>query len=173
MTDHSALLLAHTRDVADFPKPGVLFKDLTPLFADADAFATVVSAFTDRWAGQIDAVAGIEARGFIVGPPIALALDLPFVPIRKAGKLPGSVHTRRYDLEYGTATLEIQTGALSSGQRVLIVDDVLATGGTALAAADLVGQCAAVVAGYAFLLELGMLGGRDALAHPVQSVATV
>lgn len=176
MTDPelSRLVLSRTRDVPDFPKPGVLFKDVTPLFADATVFGTVIDAVAQRWRGQVDVVAGVEARGFIVGTPLALALQLPFVPVRKAGKLPGPVHARSYDLEYGTATLEVQQDALGVGRRVLVVDDILATGGTAAAAAALIEDgCGASVAGFLFLLELSFLSGRDALNHEIQSLAVV
>lgn len=173
MSDARELLLSRTREVPDFPEPGVLFKDVTPLFADSRAFDVVIEEFCSTWRERVDAVVGIEARGFILGPPIALSLALPFVPIRKAGKLPGAVHSKTYELEYGTATLEIQTDAVTSGQRVLVVDDVLATGGTAAAAGSLVQDCGAVVAGFAFLMELGALRGREVLEHDVHVVATV
>lgn len=168
-----ALLLQHTRDVPDFPSPGVMFKDVTPLFADHAAFDACLDALAQHWAGRVDVVAGVEARGFVLAPPLALRLELPFVPVRKQGKLPGDVESQTYDLEYGTATIEVQRDALGRGQRVLIVDDVLATGGTANAAAALVQRCGARVAGYAFLLELGFLAGRSALPHEVQVLATV
>jgi len=157
------VLAAHTREVADFPKPGVLFKDLTPLFRDPAAFEQVLADIADRWAGQVDVVAGVEARGFIIGAPLALRMRLGFVPIRKAGKLPGDTHSRSYDLEYGTATIEVTTDAFTAGHRVLLVDDVLATGGTAAAACDLVEGAGAQVVGFEVLLELSFLHGRDKL----------
>lgn len=123
----AGILAAHTREVADFPKPGVMFKDLTPLFRDPAAFDVVLADIAARWAGQVDVVAGVEARGFIIGAPLALRMGLGFVPIRKAGKLPGDTHARSYDLEYGTATIEVTTDAFTAGHRVLLVDDVLAT----------------------------------------------
>lgn len=159
--------LAMIRDIPDFPEPGIVFKDIAPLLADAGAFATVVEALADvgRRVGRIDAVVGIEARGFILAAPVALALQAAFVPVRKAGKLPGTTHQASYTLEYGQATLEIQADALPPGARVLLVDDVLATGGTGTAAARLVGEGGGVVAAVAVLLELGFLPGRAKLAE--------
>ncbi|MEO8851909.1 MAG: adenine phosphoribosyltransferase [Allobranchiibius sp.] len=163
MTDIGQIVRAHTRDIADFPKPGIVFKDLTPLFADAQAFRAVVDDITERFRGHVDAVAGIEARGFIVGVPVALALGLPFVAVRKAGKLPGEVIAQSYDLEYGSATVEITSDAVSSGDRVLVVDDLLATGGTAAATCALLERTGAQVAGVQMLMELSFLDGRSAL----------
>jgi adenine phosphoribosyltransferase len=148
------------RDVPDFPEPGILFRDIAPIFADPDLFAEVGGWFASVAPGAT-VVAGIEARGFLLGGPAALAARLPFVPVRKAGKLPGQCHQLTYDLEYGTACLEVQVGALKPGDRVLILDDVLATGGTARATADLVTACGATPIGLAVLLELGGLAGRD------------
>lgn len=162
-TDIAKLVREHTREIADFPKPGVAFKDLTPLFADAGAFSAVVAEIADRFRGRVDAVAGIEARGFIVGVPVALALGLPFVTVRKAGKLPGETLREDYALEYGTATLEIVADAVSAGDRVLVVDDVLATGGTVSAACALLERTGASVVAVALLMELGFLNGRAAL----------
>lgn len=157
------VLEAHIRDVADFPTPGVVFKDLTPLFAAPEAFAQVVSDIAERHRGRVDVVAGIEARGFIVATPIAAALGVGFIPVRKAGKLPGKTHARTYDLEYGQATIEVAADAFPHGARVLLVDDVLATGGTAVAAASLVEEAGAVVEGIEVLLELTFLDGRRLL----------
>ncbi|RNI22846.1 adenine phosphoribosyltransferase [Flexivirga caeni] len=159
------ILAAHTREVADFPQPGVMFKDLTRLFRDPDAFALVLQDIADRWSGTVDVVAGIEARGFIIGAPLAQRMSLGFVPIRKAGKLPGETHSQTYDLEYGTATIEVTADAFAteSGPRVLLVDDVLATGGTAAAACRLVESAGAQVVGIEVLLELGFLAGREQL----------
>lgn len=157
------VLAAHTREVPDFPKPGVLFKDLTPLFRDPEAFDVVLDDIAARWVGAVDVVAGVEARGFIIGAPLALRMSLGFVPIRKAGKLPGDTHARSYDLEYGTATIEVTTDAFTAGHRVLLVDDVLATGGTAAAACDLVEGAGAQVVALEMLLELSFLHGRDKL----------
>lgn len=164
MTDGAAqVLAAHIRDVADFPKPGVMFKDLSPLFREPAAFKAVLSEIADRWAGKVDVVAGVEARGFILGAPLALQMGLGFVPIRKAGKLPGDTHTRSYDLEYGQATIEVTTDAFTAGHRVLLVDDVLATGGTAAAACELIECAGAEVVALEMLLELSFLHGRDKL----------
>lgn len=152
------------RDIEDFPEPGIMFKDLTPLLRDASAFRTVVDAFVARVGhGEVDQVVGIEARGFFLAAPIAYHLDAGFVPARKVGKLPAETATVTYDLEYGSATLELHTDAFGPGDRVLIVDDVLATGGTARATVDLVEELGATVVGCHFLLELGFLGGRDLL----------
>ena len=155
------------RDIEDFPTPGVVFKDITPLLADPEGFATMVAALADlsrRMAPDgVDAVIGVEARGFILAAPVALALGSGFVPVRKKGKLPGQTYDVSYSLEYGEETLQIHQDALRAGQRVLIVDDVFATGGTVEATAELVRQCGAQVCGAAVLLELAFLGGRGRL----------
>jgi adenine phosphoribosyltransferase len=151
------------RDVPDYPKPGILFKDITPLLASPGALERVADALGGGF-GQIDKVTGIEARGFILAAPVACRLAAGFVPVRKQGKLPSATYAQTYDLEYGTATIEVHTDAFAPGERVLIVDDVLATGGTARAAAELVRQSGAEVAGVSVLLELGFLGGRANLA---------
>lgn len=145
--------------------PGVTFRDITPLLAEPDALHAVVDALVDqaRLSGPIDAVLGIEARGFIFAPAIAMALGVGFVPIRKSGKLPASSHTTSYELEYGSAELEMHRDALKPGDRVLVVDDVLATGGTMLAAADLVKQAGAQVVGNLVVIELQFLGGLERL----------
>lgn len=158
-------------DVPDFPRPGVGFKDLTPLFADPLVFGRVVAWFAaaGRDAGA-DAVVGIESRGFLLGAPAALALGVPFVPIRKAGKLPRAVLEEAYDLEYGSATLAIHEDALNRDARVLLVDDVLATGGTARAAATLVRRVGAQALALAVLLEIAVLGGRAASGLPVTTL---
>ena len=149
------------RDIPDFPQPGILFRDVTPLLADARALREVVAHFAERYRGAgIDAVAGIESRGFIFGAPLAIELGVGFVPIRKIGKLPAEKIFREYALEYGTATLEIHVDAVSPGQRVLLIDDLLATGGTAAAAAHLVQTLGGDVAAVAFLIELEFLEGR-------------
>lgn len=156
-----ARLMALIRDVPDFPVAGVVFKDITPLLADAKAFAECVEALAAPWRGQrIDAVCGIEARGFILGACVARALDVGFVPLRKAGKLPGPVRGIDFDLEYGSARLEVHADALAHAARVLLLDDVLATGGTLAAARELVAALGAKVVGASVLLELGFLGGR-------------
>jgi len=151
------------RDVPDFPTPGVVFKDITNLLADAAAFDLVVTALVAPFHGQVDKVAAIEARGFIVGAPAAVALGAGLVPLRKPGKLPGEALSEPYELEYGIDALEIHTDALSPGDRVLLVDDVIATGGTARAASALVTAAGADLVGLAALLEIDHLGGRDRL----------
>jgi adenine phosphoribosyltransferase len=161
-------LLAQTvrdriREVPDYPTPGILFKDITPLLADGEAFAQVVEGFAEPVRGLVDVVVGIEARGFILAAPVAVALGTGFVPIRKAGKLPHTTLGASYALEYGTAEIEVHADAIRPGQRVLVVDDVLATGGTAEAACALVERVGGTVAGFSVLLELTFLGGRDRL----------
>jgi adenine phosphoribosyltransferase len=162
------LVLAHIRDVPDFPEPGVIFKDITPLLGDPAAFAAVVDAFSAQVGpsglGPIDKVVGIEARGFILAAPVALQLGVGFVPVRKQGKLPGATLTGSYALEYGEATIEVVTDAFSAGDRVLVIDDVLATGGTAEATMELVRRAGAEVVGLSVLLELSFLAGRARLA---------
>ena len=150
------------RDVPDFPTPGIMFKDITPLLDDAGAFRWAADELADRFSNTpADRVVGVEARGFILGAAVAYRLGLGFVPVRKPGKLPYDTRSVDYQLEYGTASLEAHTDALAPGQRVLIVDDVLATGGTAAAAVELVSSGEAVVAGVGFLIELGFLNGRE------------
>jgi adenine phosphoribosyltransferase len=157
-------LKPYIRDVPDFPVPGILFRDITPLLRDAEAFARALDLMTERVRALApDAVAAIESRGFMFGAPIAARLGLPFVPVRKPGKLPAARMTIEYTLEYGDSQLDIHADALSPGERVVIVDDLLATGGTALAAATLVELTGARVAALVFLIELAALGGRDAL----------
>ena len=156
------LIKSHIRDVPDFPEPGISFKDITPLLGDGAALRAVVSALAGGH-GPVDKVAGIEARGFILAAPVATRLGCGFVPVRKAGKLPAQTYREDYQLEYGTATIEVHTDAFSPGDQILIVDDVLATGGTALATADLVRRAGAEVAGIAVLLELSFLHGRSKL----------
>ena len=160
------------RDIPDFPKPGVVFKDITPLLADADGYAAAIDAMTAPWRGvALDAVLGIESRGFILGAALARALGTGFVPIRKPGKLPARVHAQDYELEYGSDRLEIHADAVPSGARVLLVDDVLASGGTLRAALALARQQGAMVVGAAVLLEIATLEGRagwdDAVALEV------
>jgi adenine phosphoribosyltransferase len=156
------LISAKIRDVPDYPQPGVVFKDITPLLGDGSVFAAVVAALAAGH-GRIDKVVGIEARGFILAAPVACRLGAGFVPVRKQGKLPAVTFTESYELEYGTATVEVHTDAFDPGDRVLIVDDVLATGGTAAAAASLVRRSGAEVAAVVVLLELGFLDGRTRL----------
>lgn len=161
----TALIERWVRPIPDWPVPGVTFRDITPLLAQPDAFASVVDALAAAGAelGPVDAVLGIEARGFILGAPVALKLGAGFVPVRKAGKLPRETHAVSYSLEYGEATLEIHTDAVAPGERVLVIDDVLATGGTAAATIELVERCGGVVAGVSVLLELGFLDPRSKL----------
>jgi adenine phosphoribosyltransferase len=166
----SALLVRRIRDVPDYPKPGILFKDITPLLGDHATFAAAVDAIVERYgvdgaaaAGQVDKVVGIEARGFILAAPVAYGLTAGFVPVRKQGKLPWHTHEVSYALEYGEATLELHRDAFAPAERVLIVDDVLATGGTVAATAALIRKCGADVAGVCVLIELGFLAGRDRL----------
>ena len=167
------LITTLVRDVPDYPQPGVMFKDITPLLADGAAFAAVIDALAGIY-GPVDKVAGIEARGFVLAAPVACRLGAGFVPIRKKGKLPGVTFAQEYDLEYGTATIEVLTDAFEPSERVLVIDDVLATGGTARATADLVQQAGAEVAGLAVLLELSFLNGRAKLPGlPVSSLLTV
>lgn len=155
----------HIHDVPDWPEPGVVFKDLTPLLADAAAFASAVDRLADHFVGRgITKVLGIEARGFVVAAPVAYRLGAGFVPARKVGKLPRETQTEEYVLEYGTDRLEVHVDAIEPGEQVLIVDDVLATGGTASAAVELVRQAGAEVVSVSFLLELSHLSGRDRLA---------
>ncbi len=162
--DVPALLVERIRDVPDYPQPGVLFKDITPMLADHVAFAHAVDAIVAHHGrGTVDKVVGIEARGFIVAAPVAYHFGAGFVPVRKAGKLPGPTYHRSYALEYGEATLEVHRDAFQPGDRVLVVDDVLATGGTAEATAQLVAEAGGVVVGCSVVVELSFLGGRDRL----------
>jgi adenine phosphoribosyltransferase len=177
-SDLTELISARVRDIPDYPQPGIVFKDITPLLADGSAFATVVGAIAagagvgggssgggsepGGW-GRIDKVVGIEARGFILAAPVATCLTAGFVPVRKQGKLPAATYAESYELEYGTATVEVHTDAFLPGDRVLVVDDVLATGGTAAATARLVRRSGAEVVAVAVLLELGFLHGRQKL----------
>lgn len=163
-TDPLAARVARlVRDVPDFPRAEVLFKDIAPLLADGPTLAAVVEDLAERYRGRIDVVAGVEARGFALAAPIAVALGVGFVPVRKAGKLPGHTHQVSYDLEYGSATVEVQQDAFQPGQRVLLVDDVLATGGTALAACSVLESAGATLVEVAVLLELAFLSGRAKL----------
>jgi adenine phosphoribosyltransferase len=180
---HDEYLRAHLdeliRDIPDFPQPGVVFKDITPLLADHDGFSAVIDVLSRSGrdaAGNVvvDKVVGMEARGFILAAPVALALGAGFVPVRKAGKLPADTHAVGYDLEYGSATLELHQDSIAPGERVLMVDDVLATGGTAAATAELIEACGGVVHGIAVLMELSFLPGREALGDlPLTAIRTV
>jgi adenine phosphoribosyltransferase len=167
-------LKALIRDVPDFPMQGILFRDVTPLLRDPQGLTQVVDAFAERYRGQgIDAVAGIESRGFLFGAPLAVALGVGFVPIRKLGKLPAEKISREYALEYGTNSLEVHRDAVRSGERVLLLDDLLATGGTARAASELLEELGAQVVEAAFVIELAFLNGRAALdGRPVHALLT-
>ena len=174
-TEAAAVIEARLRDVPDFPQPGIVFKDIVPLLADGAAFETVTCALTDI-AGQyapVDLVAGIEARGFILAAALATRLGCGLVPVRKAGKLPPPTIGQEYVLEYGTATVEVPEGVLT-GRRVFLVDDVLATGGTLAASADLIERAGGQLLATAVLLELGFLNGRNRVPHPgVRALLTV
>ena len=158
-------LTDYIRDIPDFPKPGILFKDITPLLAEPDAFAEAVRRMADHYRGgdKIDAIAAAEARGFLFAAPMALDLKLPLVPLRKPGKLPHRTYSLKYDLEYGSAELQMHVDGIKPGNRVLLVDDLLATGGTMKAGCSLIEQAGGIVAGCAFLVELSFLGGRKRL----------
>jgi adenine phosphoribosyltransferase len=162
------------RDVADFPKPGILFKDITPVFFDAKLCQRIIDFFADEARkNNIEAVCGVESRGFLFGPSIALQLGVPFVPIRKKGKLPGDTISYSYDLEYGSATVEMHTNVLKKEMKVLIHDDLLATGGTAAAGAELVKMQGAQVAGFSFLVDLSFLGGKRNLQHYTKNIVSI
>ena len=173
------LLAACIRDVPDYPKPGVVFKDIAPLLADVEGFTALVDHLAQRATALGAAkVVGLEARGFILAAPAAYAAGAGFVPVRKEGKLPGACHRQAYDLEYGSAVLEVQQTAFAPGERVLVVDDVLATGGTVEAALELIHRAGAELAGVVVLMELGFLGGRARLAGhlgtaPLETVISV
>ncbi len=159
-------LKAAIRDVPDFPKPGILFRDITPVLEDPTLCRDVVEEFAQAVAHQrVDAVAGVESRGFLFGLPLAMRLNVPFITVRKKGKLPFHTVSYRYDLEYGSAEIEMHVDALKPGMRVLVHDDLLATGGTAGACAELVRREGGVVAGFAFVIELAALGGARRLAQ--------
>ncbi|MCV2394536.1 adenine phosphoribosyltransferase [Actinotalea sp. M2MS4P-6] len=159
-------------DVPDYPEPGVVFKDITPLLGDGPTFTEVVAHLAEQ-APPVDLVVGMEARGFILGAPVAYALGVGFVPVRKAGKLPRETFSGAYDLEYGSAVLEVHRDAFASGSRVLVVDDVLATGGTAAATVELLEHAGCAVPAISFLMELTFLHGRERLAgHNVQTLLT-
>lgn len=165
-------LASHIRPIPDFPKPGILFRDITPLLAEAEAFAEAIGRMAEPWRhAGLDAIAAVEARGFLFAGPLALALGIGVVPVRKPGKLPAETITHEYELEYGRDRLEMHSGVLRPGARVLVVDDVLATGGTAAACMRLIEAAGGIVAGAAFLVEIEPLGGRERLApHRVESV---
>ena len=164
---------AALRPYPDFPKPGILFQDVLPLLQDPALLARVVEGMAQPWTGKVDKVAGIESRGFLLGVPVALRLGVGFAPVRKVGKLPGETLREAYDLEYGKATLEAQRDAFRPGERVLVVDDVIATAGTAQATARLVQRAGAQVVGYSFLLEIGVLRGLARLGPSARAVLSV
>ncbi|MFB6619491.1 adenine phosphoribosyltransferase [Streptomyces sp. NPDC085524] len=160
-----ALLLSRIKDVPDYPKPGVMFKDITPLLADPEAFAALTDVLVELAAGYgATKIVGLEARGFILAAPVAVQAGIGFVPVRKAGKLPGATLAQSYELEYGTAEIEVHAEDLAAGDRVMVIDDVLATGGTAEASLSLIRRAGAEVAGVAVLMELSFLPGRAKLA---------
>jgi len=162
----------YIRDIPDFPKPGILFKDITPLLAEPAALQYTIDQFAEHYpVSSVDAVAAAEARGFLFAAPLALRLQKPLIPLRKPGKLPYQTHTLAYDLEYGRAELQIHIDAVVNGMRVLLIDDLLATGGTMQAGCSLVEKAGGTVAGCAFLIELAFLKGRQRLApHGVFSL---
>ena len=164
MEDLVQHLKSTIRDIPDFPQPGILFKDITPVLADPKLLRATINRFAEEYTGRhIDAVVGMESRGFIFGAPLAMELGAAFVPARKPGKLPWGTESRSYELEYGTDELEVHTDAIAPGERVLVVDDVIATGGTAAAAVQLVESLGGVVAGVGFVIELAFLGGAARL----------
>ena len=161
------------RTIPDFPKPGILFRDITTLLADSKAFNSVIDLFFEHYQEeQIDLVVGIESRGFIVGAPLSLRLDKGFIPIRKAGKLPGPTHGVEYDLEYGTDLVEVHQDAIEAGSKVLMVDDLLATGGTMEGSSMVIQKAGGIIIGYAFVIELIDLKGRSKLGEPVYSLVS-
>ena len=165
------LVLDNLREIPDFPEPGVLFRDITPLLANGEAFATLIDGLAGHYRGRIDAVAGLESRGFILAAPLAVHLGIGMLPVRKGGKLPGPVVGVDYDLEYGTARMELRPETVVPGQRVLVIDDVLATGGTASASINLLERAGAKIEAVCMLLELAGLGGRAKL--PGRSIDSV
>ncbi|MFJ7058612.1 adenine phosphoribosyltransferase [Streptomyces griseobrunneus] len=173
------LLLSRIRDVADYPKPGVVFKDITPLLADPAAFAALTDVLAELCVRHgATKIVGLEARGFILAAPVAVRAGIGFVPVRKAGKLPGATLSQSYELEYGSAELEIHAEDLGAEDRIMVIDDVLATGGTAEASLELIRRAGAQVAGVAVLMELGFLAGRARLepalrGAPLEALITV
>lgn len=156
---------AAIRDIPDFPKPGIIFKDITTILKDPKLCEAIVDAFIERLQGtRIDAIAGVESRGFLFGLTLATRLGVPFVPVRKAGKLPYAIRQKKYDLEYGTATIEMHTDAFEPGAHILLHDDLLATGGTVNAASELIQEMGGIVAGFSFVVGLGFLNGKERIA---------
>jgi len=156
---------AAIRDIPDFPKPGITFKDITPILKEPKLCEAIVEAFVEKLKGiRVDVVAGVESRGFLFGLSIATRLGVPFIPVRKAGKLPYTIRQKAYKLEYGTATIEMHTDAFEPGQHILLHDDLLATGGTVTAASELIQEMGGIVSGFSFVVGLGFLNGRDRIA---------
>jgi len=165
---------AAIRDIPDFPKPGIIFKDITPILKDPALCSRIVDAFVEKLEGtRIEAIAGIESRGFLFGLMLATRLGVPFVPVRKAGKLPFTIKQKAYKLEYGTAVIELHTDAFEPGQHILIHDDLLATGGTALAASELIQEMGGIVAGFSFVVGLGFLNGKERIEPVCQNVVVL
>ncbi len=171
---NSQALRQRIRTIPDYPKPGIMFRDITTLIGDAQGLRTMVNDIVNRYTGgQIDKIAGIEARGFIIGAPVAHQLGLGFIPIRKHGKLPGDTLEHHYDLEYGTDAVEVHKDAILAGERVLVIDDLIATGGTALAAAHLIEQSGGEVVEFCFVVDLPDIGGRARLESAGYAVFTL
>lgn len=170
----AALVASRLRDVPDFPEPGVAFKDFTPLLADPVALRAIVDDVVQRYGGTVDLIAGIEARGFMIGAACAVALGAGFIPIRKKGKLPAATFAVSYDLEYGSQTIEVHQDACQQGSRVLIMDDVLATGGTAQAACELIALTGATIVAVDVVCEIAQLAGRERVrGHPVHALLRI
>ncbi|MGZ3874168.1 MAG: adenine phosphoribosyltransferase [Mucilaginibacter sp.] len=162
------------RDIPDFPKPGIIFKDITPILKDPILCNNIINAFAAKLKGiRIDAIAGIESRGFLFGLSLATKLGIPFIPVRKAGKLPFTIKQKAYKLEYGTAIIELHTDAFEPGQHILIHDDLLATGGTALAASELIQEMGGIIAGFSFVVGLGFLNGRQRIASVCEQIVVL
>ena len=170
----AAQIKAAIRDIPDFPKPGIIFKDITPILKDPALCQNIVDAFAEQLSGtKIDVIAGVESRGFLFGLMLATKLDVPFVPIRKAGKLPHTVRQKVYELEYGTATIEMHIDAIEPGQHVLIHDDLLATGGTVTAASELIQELGGIISGFSFVVALGFLGGKEKIAPVSENIVVL
>jgi adenine phosphoribosyltransferase len=162
---------AAIRDIPDFPKPGIIFKDITPILKDPVLCQNIVDAFAEQLIGtKIDVIAGVESRGFLFGLMLAVKLNVPFVPIRKVGKLPHTVRQKVYELEYGTATIEMHIDAIEPGQHVLIHDDLLATGGTVTAASELIQELGGIVSGFSFVVGLGFLDGKEKITPVSENI---
>jgi adenine phosphoribosyltransferase len=165
---------AAVRDIPDFPKPGIIFKDVTTILKDHQLCQNIVDAFAERLQGvKVDAVAGVESRGFLFGLMLAMRLGVPFIPVRKAGKLPYTVKRKVYELEYGTATIELHTDAFEPGAHILIHDDLLATGGTVMATSDLIHEMGGHVAGFTFVIGLGFLNGEERIRPISDTIVTL